>query len=444
MTTQEAKLTTDNQNIQQIHAYVKEYIGNFSKEHECPVSHLPVFKVEQEDSMIEFPLLALTRTIFLLKFNEALQQIKTACASLSIDTFEDNYILLKGNSMQDAGELRFRFIFFKTQQKVCVQKKSILSIADAIIACKLFEIFYDATDKKDPRIVLNSLGVKVYDYDVRKDIIKDKEQEKNETPTLNFQNSTLAGYGKIKKEILQNVILPLNYPHIFEQIAKNTRGLAQSSLPRAVLFTGPPGVGKTSIAKMIAQESNLTLLYVSVENIMSKYYGESAKNLAKIFDMAILYDRVILFIDEIDALAVQRNQNMFEATRRILSVLLQKLDGFIEHRHVLTIAATNRHEDLDPALLSRFDPMIAFHLPTLEDRKRIFHYYAKHLSAVELEKLSKMTQEFSGRKIKDLCLKAERSFTLRLLEENKQSLVSDTTVPPVAFYIESIKGYSLR
>lgn len=114
-----------------------------------------------------------------------------------------------------------------------------------------------------------------------------------------------------------------------------------------------------------------------LEAIMSKYYGESESRLAEIFESASAMGSVILFIDEVDSLATSRESGLHEATRRILSTLLRKIDSFESDGEVLVICATNRKKDLDPALISRLDLNIKFDLPDARTRALIFERYAK-------------------------------------------------------------------
>lgn len=145
---------------------------------------------------------------------------------------------------------------------------------------------------------------------------------------------------------------------------------------------------------------------------MSKWYGEGEKTLAKIFDLCNMMGNSILFIDEVDALATSRNdKGMHEATRRLLSVLLRRIDGFQQEGfRTLTICATNRKEDLDPALMSRFDLTVNFKLPSLEERSAIFRMYAKQLDNGEINQLASLSSNMAGRDIRDVCLHAERKF----------------------------------
>lgn len=158
----------------------------------------------------------------------------------------------------------------------------------------------------------------------------------------------------------------------------------EANRPKAVLFEGPPGTGKTTSAKIIAQQVQIPLIYMPIEAIMSKFYGESEQKLADMWELCRSLGKVIIFIDEIDALAGSRDSDMHEASRRILSTLLRKIDSFESTTDVLLICATNRKKDLDPAMLSRIDLSVPFNLPDKQSRAAIFQRYAKHLSQDDL------------------------------------------------------------
>ena len=113
---------------------------------------------------------------------------------------------------------------------------------------------------------------------------------------------------------------------------------------------------------------------------------------------------------------------MFEATRRVLSVLLRKIDGFDAREGILTIGATNRVDDLDRALLSRFDSIIRFPLPGATERAQIFRSYARHLDQASLEELAPLSRGLSGRTIEDICELAERRWARLLIAEKKTGL----------------------
>lgn len=119
----------------------------------------------------------------------------------------------------------------------------------------------------------------------------------------------------------------------------------EKSQPKAVLFEGPPGTGKTTSAKIIASTVGIPLIYVPAEAMLSKWYGESEKGIAKVFEKSAELGRVILFIDEIDALAGSRDTDgVHEVSKRVVSTLLRKLDSFESENDVLLICATNRKD----------------------------------------------------------------------------------------------------
>ncbi|CAK9228651.1 unnamed protein product [Sphagnum troendelagicum] len=250
----------------------------------------------------------------------------------------------------------------------------------------------------------------------------------------------IAGYHDQKREIEDMVLLALKRPEVYDSIARGTRRRFESNRPRAILFEGPPGTGKTSCARVIASQAGVPLLYVPLEVVVSKYYGESERLLASIFTAGNeLPEGAIIFLDEIDSMAMTRDGEMHEATRRMLSVLLRQMDGFEQDKRIVVIAATNRKQDLDPALLSRFDTSVAFNLPDQSTREEIASQYARHLTSTELKAFGSASEGMSGRDIHDVCQQAERRWASKVIRglAGSQPL---NKLPPLQEYLDCAKN----
>lgn len=179
----------------------------------------------------------------------------------------------------------------------------------------------------------------------------------------------VAGLGTIRQRLEEWVEAPLKNPDLFHRLRLKP--------PKGLLLVGPPGTGKTLIAKVLAARSSAAFLYAAPADLFSMWFGESEKAVARLFkqarELAAKRGRTLIFFDEIDGLFVGRAKSAHEASRRILSQLLTELDGLDELAGVMVIAATNRVEDLDPALIrpGRFDHLVEVGLPDAAARAAI-------------------------------------------------------------------------
>ena len=253
-------------------------------------------------------------------------------------------------------------------------------------------------------------------------------------PSTSVDWGQLAGYDEQKREIEDSLLLPLVRPDVYDKVAKGTREKFAPNRPRAVLFIGPPGTGKTTSARVIASQAAVPLVYIPLEALVSKWYGESEKSLATALEAAdSLPDGCIVFLDELDALATSRGGEMHEATRRLLGVLLRHMDGFDASKRSVVVGATNRPQDLDPALISRFSATVEFGLPDELCRTSILQQYAHHLTQTELGVLARSTPGIAGRDLRDVCEQAERRWAAMIIRGQAPA----GGLPPLKEYIDA-------
>ena len=231
-----------------------------------------------------------------------------------------------------------------------------------------------------------------------------KAMEVIERPDVTY--SDIGGLKEQIREIREAIELPLKRPDLFKAVGIEP--------PKGVLLYGPPGCGKTLLAKAVAYHTNATFIKLVASELISKWIGESARLVREVFKFAKLKSPSIIFIDEIDAIAAKRLEVGTSGERevqRALMQLLAEIDGFDPLGNVKIIAATNRPDILDPALLrpGRFDKLIEIPLPDDEGRFEIFKIHTRKMNLAEdvnLRELAFKTKNATGADIKAICTEA--------------------------------------
>ncbi|MBC8441231.1 MAG: CDC48 family AAA ATPase [Deltaproteobacteria bacterium] len=240
---------------------------------------------------------------------------------------------------------------------------------------------------------------------IKPDTIIEIKEEKSEFKSSRVSYEDIGGLAKEIHRIREMIELPLKYPQVFEKLGIDP--------PKGVLLHGPPGCGKTLIARAVANETDANFQHLTGPEIMAKFYGESEANLRKIFEKASASAPAIIFFDEIDAIAPKREDMGGEkqVEKRVVAQLLALMDGLSSRGQVIVIGATNIPNVIDPALRrpGRFDREIEISIPDKNGRYKILniHTHGMPLSEdVDLVKLSEITHGYVGADIEAFCREA--------------------------------------
>jgi transitional endoplasmic reticulum ATPase len=231
-----------------------------------------------------------------------------------------------------------------------------------------------------------------------------------EVPDVHWED--VGGLDQVKQRLIEAVEWPLQHAELFAE--------AGIRPPKGILLTGPPGCGKTMLAKAIANESQVNFISVKGPALLSKYIGESERGVRDMFRKAKQAAPCIIFFDEVDALVPARGSGGGDShvADRVLSQFLTELDGVEELKGVLMLGATNRQDMLDPAILrpGRFDQIVEIPLPDEPGRRQIFEVHLRHkplAPGIDIGKLAAATEEFSGAEIQGVCVAAALSAVRR-------------------------------
>ncbi len=260
----------------------------------------------------------------------------------------------------------------------------------------------DLKAEKIPVEVLNELKVTMKDFlDALGDIEPSVMREITvEVPEVHWED--IGGLDEVKQELMEAVIWPIKYRDILSHV--------DAKPPKGILLYGPPGTGKTLLAKAVATESEANFISIKGPEVLSKWVGESEKAIREIFRKARQAAPCVVFFDELDAIAPVRGGGYGDSrvTERVISQLLTEMDGLEELRNVVVIAATNRPDIIDPALLrpGRFDKLIYVPPPDKPARKEIFKIHLRKTPLaedVDLDRLAELTEGYTGADIAGVC-----------------------------------------
>jgi transitional endoplasmic reticulum ATPase len=272
-----------------------------------------------------------------------------------------------------------------------------------------------------PTEILDSLSVELRDFDNALKRVQPSAMREVMVEAPQIRWDDIGGLDKARDQLKEGVELPLKHPDAFRRL-----GIRPA---KGFLLYGPPGTGKTLLAKAAARESEANFIATKSSDLLSKWYGESEQQIARLFNRARQVAPTIIFIDELDSLVPARGGGLGEpqVTERVVNTILSEMDGLEELQNVVVIGATNRPTLVDPALLrpGRFDELIYVGTPDTAGRRRILAIHTRKMPIaddVDLESLAKRTERFTGADLEDLVRRAGLTALRRGLDAGKVTM----------------------
>jgi transitional endoplasmic reticulum ATPase len=256
-----------------------------------------------------------------------------------------------------------------------------------------------------PTEILDALSVELRDFDNALKRVQPSAMREVMVEAPQIRWDDIGGLDKPRDRLKEGVELPLKHPEAFRRL-----GIRPA---KGFLLYGPPGTGKTLLAKAAARESEANFIATKSSDLLSKWYGESEQQIARLFNRARQVAPTIIFIDELDSLVPARGGGLGEpqVTERVVNTILAEMDGLEELQNVVLIGATNRPTLIDPALLrpGRFDELIYVGPPDTAGRRRILAIHTRDMPLaddVDLESFAQRTDRFTGADLEDLVRRA--------------------------------------
>ena len=314
-----------------------------------------------------------------------------------INSSDGTYLLSSRNGKEFERTLFSKNILFENNQRV-VEKVSFLRIALIVVVVNVILFFLIMTFSARKINKMDPLDIKKLQEQIGESSFSGPMSLRinKKVPDITFDN--VEGIEEVKREA-KNLVKYLKNPYKYK--------IMGARMPKGIILYGPPGTGKTLIAKAIAGSAGVPFLAVSGSDFMEMYVGVGAKRVKQLFAEANKMAPCIVFIDEIDGIGAKRGQSQSGERDQTINAILTEMDGFNSNNGVMVIAATNRLDILDPAILraGRFDKHIAVSLPNKEERLAILKLHAQNKKfdeSVDLEVIASQTTGFSGADLESL------------------------------------------